>query len=184
MKKHRKYLSPEEVARLVDAIPEDGTGVRNRCLVQMCYSHGLRASELLSLRLSDLDIRAGRLNIARLKNGFSTVHPLQDREARLLTPWLARRTTQAGPGTPWLFVSRQGRRLSRQYFYQVLRHYGELAALSVPVHPHMLRHACGYALAEQGRDTRLIQDYLGHRNICHTVLYTASNPERFRTIQL
>lgn len=182
--KRRKYLSQHEVDRLVSAIPAGETGIRNRCLVQMCYSHGLRASELLSLRLCDLDMLARRLNIARLKNGFSTVHPLQEKEGVFLEARLSRRAGLTGQGIPWLFVSRQGRRLSRQYFHRVLKQYGELAGLPVAVHPHMLRHACGYALAEQGRDTRLIQDYLGHRNICHTVLYTASNPERFRTIQL
>ncbi|WP_273831274.1 tyrosine-type recombinase/integrase, partial [Serratia bockelmannii] len=66
---------------------------------------------------------------------------------------------------PWLFLSQRGTRLSRQRFYQLLRRYGERAGLPLPLHPHMLRHACGYNLAERGNDTRLIQDYLGHRNI-------------------
>jgi type 1 fimbriae regulatory protein FimB len=66
----------------------------------------------------------------------------------------------------------------------MMRNYGVQAGIAVPVHPHMLRHACGYALAEEGVDTRLIQDYLGHRNIQHTVLYTASNPARFSSITL
>jgi integrase len=60
--------------------------------------------------------------------------------------------------------------------------YGECAGLSVEAHPHMLRHACGFALADQGADTRLIQDYLGHRNIQHTVKYTATNPARFERL--
>ena len=79
----------------------------------------------------------------------------------------------------WLFPGTKGQRLSRQCVYRLLRRYGEKAGLLVRVHPHMLRHACGYELAEQGMDTRLIQDYLGHRNIRHTVHYTAGNAARF-----
>jgi type 1 fimbriae regulatory protein FimB len=63
-----------------------------------------------------------------------------------------------------------------------IRNYGERAALPLPAHPHMLRHACGFALADQGADTRLIQDYLGHRNIQHTAIYTDSNPAMFEKL--
>lgn len=82
----------------------------------------------------------------------------------------------------WLFPNAKGNHLTRQYMYKRLQHYGLLAGLAVRVHPHMLRHACGYELAEQGMDTRLIQDYLGHRNIRHTVHYTAGNAARFAQI--
>lgn len=64
----------------------------------------------------------------------------------------------------------------------LIRRYGEIAGLDLAAHPHMLRHACGFALADQGADTRLIQDYLGHRNIQHTVRYTATNPARFERL--
>ncbi|WP_258794203.1 tyrosine-type recombinase/integrase, partial [Klebsiella pneumoniae] len=66
--------------------------------------------------------------------------------------------------------------------HTLLKQYGRAANISVAPHPHMLRHACGYSLADLGRDTRLIQDYLGHRNISHTVIYTASNSKRFQQI--
>ena len=81
-----------------------------------------------------------------------------------------------------LFLSTRGTVLSRKTFWALLRRYGELAGLTLPPHPHMLRHACGFALADQGADTRLIQDYLGHRNIQHTVRYTATNPVRFEKL--
>ena len=80
------------------------------------------------------------------------------------------------------FVSEQLKPMHRSTVNLALKKYGKLANLSVAVHPHMLRHACGYALADQGADTRLIQDYLGHRNIQHTVRYTASNPARFEKL--
>lgn len=75
-----------------------------------------------------------------------------------------------------------GAGLTRQRAWQVIKCLGERAGIEVSLHPHMLRHACGFALADRGVDTRLIQDYLGHRNIRHTVIYTASNVERFRNI--
>ncbi|MED6362620.1 tyrosine-type recombinase/integrase, partial [Escherichia coli O157] len=82
----------------------------------------------------------------------------------------------------YLFLSSHGKKISRQWIYKLCARYSQRAGLRIKVHPHMLRHACGYALANQGLDTRLIQDYLGHRNIHHTVLYTASNPSRFNRV--
>jgi type 1 fimbriae regulatory protein FimB len=77
------------------------------------------------------------------------------------------------------FISEQRTPLHRATVNLALKKYGELAALPVSVYPYMLRQACGFALADQGADTRLIQDYLGHRNIQHTVRYTETNPARF-----
>ena len=80
------------------------------------------------------------------------------------------------------FVSEQRKPLHRSTVNLALRKYSAAASLPLPAHPHMLRHACGFALADQGADTRLIQDYLGHRNIQHTVKYTATNPARFEKL--
>ena len=92
------------------------------------------------------------LHAARLEQGLSTMYPLRGDELQAIKAWLAIRT------------------------------YGERAGLPVEAYPHMLRHACGFALANQGADTRLIQDYLGHRNIQHTVRYTATIPARFERL--
>lgn len=145
-------------------------------MIMMCFYHGLRISELLGLTIRDIDLEGGSIYIMRLKNGFSTVHPLQPDERQLIGEWMSRRPLS---NEGWLFPNAKGKHLSRQYMYRQLRRYGLLAGLAVRVHPHMLRHACGYELAEQGMDTRLIQDYLGHRNIRHTVHYTAGNAARF-----
>lgn len=175
----RKFLTQEEVSLLLNAAT-GATADRDRCLILLGFRHGMRVSELLDLRLQDLDLRGGRINIRRLKNGFSTVHPLMDDECRALQAWLQVRSDQKNSaGSDLLFPSRRGTRLSRQHAYRIIRRYGELAGSPTAIHPHMLRHACGYELAERGADTRLIQDYLGHRNIRHTVRYTASNAGRF-----
>ncbi len=85
--------------------------------------------------------------------------------------------------TKAFFVSERRGPLSRKTAWQAIRKYGELAGLALPAHPHQLRHACGFALADQGADTRLIQDYLGHRDIRRTVIYTATNPARFERLR-
>ena len=139
-------------------------------------------SEVCSLRLNDVSLRDRSLHIRRMKNGFSTIHPIQRDEVRILKSWLKVRSSFPGAESEWLFVSRQGAGLTRQRAWQVIKCLGERAGIEVSLHPHMLRHACGFALADRGVDTRLIQDYLGHRNIRHTVIYTASNVERFRNI--
>lgn len=175
----RKYLSGEEVSRLLQAVSSGALTSRDYCMISMAFWHGLRVSELLSLQLEDYDPLARCIHIRRLKGGLSTIHPLPPDGEKALLHWLQDRKQWPGHESPWLFLSRHGGKLSRQRFYQLLRTYGQLAQLPLSIHPHMLRHACGYALAERGNDTRLIQDYLGHRNIRHTVLYTASNSARF-----
>lgn len=145
-------------------------------MITLAYIHGLRASEVTGLKISDIDLLSGKIFIRRLKNGFSTQHPLLKDELELLGQWFGIRPPDGGT---WLFPGKNGNPLRRQRFYQIINQHGEKAGLALRIHPHMLRHGCGYELAEQGMDTRLIQDYLGHRNIRHTVHYTAGNAGRF-----
>ncbi|ALD41649.1 hypothetical protein AVR69_24730 [Escherichia coli] len=123
--------------------------------------------------------RGRPIYIHRLKKGFSTTHPLLNKEVQALKNWLSIRTSYPHAESEWVFLSRKGNPLSRQQFYHIISTSGGNAGLSLEIHPHMLRHSCGFALANMGIDTRLIQDYLGHRNIRHTVWYTASNAGRF-----
>ncbi len=90
---------------------------------------------------------------------------------------------QDSPSSYAVFANERGSQLTTAAIAKIVERAGELADLPLPVHPHMLRHSCGYYLAEQGLPTRDIQEYLGHRNIQHTVRYTAANPARFDRIQ-
>ncbi|HDJ1441180.1 TPA: tyrosine-type recombinase/integrase [Serratia rubidaea] len=182
--KKRKYLTHIEVEQMIDAVPHGPNSARDRCMLLMCFIHGLRVSELRGLRLEDIDLNTNRLHVARLKNGFSVQHPIQIRERLAIKQWLKQRPRYLEADSSWLFLSRHGGQISRQQLYRLMKTYGQLAGISVQVHPHMLRHSCGFALADKGVDTRLIQDYLGHRNIQNTVIYTASNVERFRAIHI
>lgn len=177
----RKYLSGSEISLLLQTVLTSSPSYRDYCMIRMAFIHGLRVSELISLRVEDYEPITMKIHIRRLKGGFSTIHPLLPDENQTLQRWLMERENWPGNTLPWLFLSRYGDHMSRQRFYQLLRRYGEKAGLPLQVHPHMLRHACGFGLAERGNDTRLIQDYLGHRNIRHTVRYTAANAARFTT---
>ncbi|WP_273830927.1 tyrosine-type DNA invertase [Serratia bockelmannii] len=179
---HRKYLTQPEVEDLLACARQTNNPERDYCLIYMSFIHGFRVSEVCAVRLSDIDMREGSLYIRRMKNGFSTRHPLLGNEMKAIRAWLKVRKAHTGAASDWLFLSRQGGPLTRQRIHQLICGLGEQANISVVSHPHMLRHACGFALADRGIDTRLIQDYLGHRNIRHTVRYTASNEERFRGV--
>lgn len=177
----RKHLVLTEIDRLIAATKGSRNEARDRCLLLLMFRHGLRVSEACGLRLSQVDIESRVLHVARLKRGLSTTQPLRIDEVRAIKAWLAERK-RWNPDTDAFFVSERRTPLNRKTAWVAIRAYGEKAGLAIAAHPHMLRHACGFALADQGADTRLIQDYLGHRNIQHTVIYTATNPARFEKL--
>lgn len=181
MNDDRKHLTSREVEKLIAATKGARNETRDRCLLLLIFRHGLRVSEALSMNLSQVDLEGRTLHVVRLKSGLSTTHPLRGEELRALRTWLAVREKMQ-PETKALFISERRGSLSRKTVWLAIRRYGEAAGLEIATHPHMLRHACGFALADQGADTRLIQDYLGHRNIQHTVRYTATNPARFEKL--
>lgn len=181
MHEDRKHLTQGEVEKLIRATKGSRNEARDRCLLLLMFRHGLRVSEACALQLDQVDVESGILHVARLKNGLSTTHPLRKEELRAIKAWLPERAKMKAPGKTF-FLSQYRKPLNRRSVWLAIRKYGELAGLPLSAHPHMLRHACGFALADQGADTRLIQDYLGHRDIHHTVRYTATNPARFEKL--
>jgi type 1 fimbriae regulatory protein FimB len=175
----RKYLTQNEIDRLLEASRSGNFPKRDECFIQMCFIHGFRVSELCTLKFSDINLTDKVVHVNRLKSGLKTTHPLLSSEIALLKAWLEERVSWRGCESPWIFLSQKGGPLSRQQVHKMLKKFGALASIAVSLNPHMLRHSCGYALANRGTDTRLIQDYLGHKNIQHTVLYTSSNHGRF-----
>src|SRR5450631_2090736 len=177
----RKHLTGREVERLIEAAKDDRNEARDRCLLLLMFRHGLRVSEACRMKLDQVDTESRVLHVTRLKGGLSTTQPLRGDELRAITAWLRERARMKPTGKTF-FVSEQRKPLHRSTVNLALREYSAAASLPLLAHPHMLRHACGFALADQGADTRLIQDYLGHRNIQHTVKYTATNPARFEKL--
>jgi integrase len=172
----REHLFPNEVAAMIKAAKQIGRhGHRDSTLILLAYRHGLRVSELVTLRWEQMDFTGGTIYINRLKHGVSSTHPLRGVELRAL-----RQLQRDYPGSPYLFVSERKTVMSAATARGIIERSGMLAGLSLSVHPHMLRHACGFYLASKGYDTRAIQAYLGHKNIQQTVRYTELSPGRFK----
>ena len=172
----REYLTTAEIERLMAAARKSSRyGHRDATMILIGYRHGLRASELCDLQWSQVELATGRLHVRRAKNGSPSVHPMQGDEIRAL-----RRLQREQGASPHVFMTERGGPMTRAGFYKLLARLGEAAKFAFPVHPHMLRHATGYKLANDGQDTRALQHYLGHKNIMHTVRYTELSPERFK----
>lgn len=171
----REYLTPDEVEKLIAAARRNRHGHRDATMILVAYRHGLRAAELISLEWSQVDFAGGNLHISRVKNGSPSVHPIQGDELRVL-----RKLQRESRPSRFAFMSERGSPFTTAGFARMVERAGEQAELGIKVHAHMLRHACGYALANKGHDTRALQAWLGHRNIAHTVRYSELAPDRFR----
>ena len=171
----REYLTEQEVDMLMDAARKTGRhGHRDFTLILMAYRHGLRVSELVSLRWDQIDLKQGLLHVNRVKNGTASTHPVRGPEIRAL-----RKLQREYPDTPYVFVTERKGPLTTSTVRKLVARAGQKADIAFPIHPHMLRHACGFKLANDGQDTRAVQHYLGHKNIQHTVRYTELSSERF-----
>lgn len=177
----REYLRPDEVDRLIAAAKSTGRyPLRDSLMILMMYRHGLRVSELIRLQWGDVDWSESHIYIKRLKRGKDSNQWIEGKELRLLRQH--KREQEQFLKTPYLFTTERKTPISDEGVRQVVARAGQLADFDFPIHPHMMRHACGYYLASKGYDTRLIQDYLGHRNINHTVIYTELAPGRFNRL--
>ena len=151
-------------------------GHRDATMILVAYRHGLRVSELVDLRWDQVDFRAATLHVRRLKAGTPSTHPILGDELRALR----RLQRDQEPKSPFVFTSERGSPFTSVGFARMIERAGVEAKFGFKPHQHMLRHACGYALANRGHDTRALQAYLGHGNIQHTVRYTELSPTRFK----
>ena len=171
----REHLTEKEVERLIKTAVDNRNGHRDTTMLLMAFRHGLRASEVCDLRWDQVDFNGAVLHVRRDKNGTPSTHPLTGREMRAL-----RRLHREASASPFMFVSERGAPFTTAGFARMVERAADSARLDIKAHPHMLRHACGYALANKGYDTRGLQAYLGHRYIQHTVRYTELSSERFK----
>jgi len=172
----REHLTESEVGKLIKAASNNRWGHRDSPMILVAYRHGLRVSELVDLRWDQIDFRHARLHVRRVKQGTPATHPILGDEMRALR----KLQREQEPKSAFVFTSERGSPFTTAGFARLLERAGETARLGFKVHPHMLRHACGFALANKGHDTRALQAYLGHRNIQHTVQYTELSPTRFK----
>ena len=173
----REYLTPKEVERLIETAKKRGRryGLRDATMILVAFRHGLRVSELCSLSWDQIDFSTGMMHVNRVKNGMASVQQIGGEEMRAL-----RSLKREEGGSRFVFMTERGAPMTPAGFRKFLARLAVVAKFPFPVHPHMLRHACGYKLANGGRDTRALQHYLGHKNIMHTVRYTELSSERFK----
>ena len=143
----KDFLSEAEVDRLLAAAKKGRHGARNHLLLMMMYRHGLRVSEAISIRLADLNLAQSRLWVRRIKNGLSVEQPIAGDELRAIKRYLRSRDDKL----PWLFISERRQPLTRQSVNYIIGRSGTSAGIG-SVHPHMLRHSCGFYLANRGYD--------------------------------
>ncbi len=172
----REHLTEAEVERLMKAASGNRYGHRDATMVLVAYRHGLRVSELVDLRWEQVEFRTGTMHVRRVKQGTPSTHPIVGDELRALR----RLQREQDPKSPFVFTSERGAPFTTAGFARMVERASKEAKFTFKAHPHMLRHACGYALANKGHDTRALQAYLGHRNIQHTVRYTELSPTRFK----
>jgi site-specific recombinase XerD len=163
------------VNKLIKTASSNRYGHRDSTMVLITYRHGLRAAELVDLRWSQVDLDNARLRVRRVKNGVPSVHPLKGDELRAL-----RRLNREAENSEYVFTTERRSPFSTKGFASLIERGGKAAGFKFGVHPHMLRHSCGYKLANDGHDTRSLQAYLGHKNIQHTVRYTEMSATRFK----
>jgi type 1 fimbriae regulatory protein FimB/type 1 fimbriae regulatory protein FimE len=175
--RHREHLLANEVQKLIEAARKNRHGHRDSTLILVLFSHGLRIQEGLRSQWSQFDLEQGVFHVRRSKGSVSGDHRLRGLEIRALRR-LQRESPKAGE---FVFVSERGGPMTTRSAQLMLDRVAERAGLaSLNVHPHTFRHSCGYYLAERGADLRLIQAYLGHADIRHTVRYVALSPRRFQ----
>src|SRR6476659_8932147 len=144
-------------------------------MILVAFRHGLRSSELVDLRWDQIDFSHAVLHVRRAKKGTPAT-PVVGDEMRALR----KLQREQEPKSPFVFTSERNSPFTTAGFARMVERAGVEAKLGFKAHPHMLRHACGFALANKGHDTRALQAYLGHRNIQHTVRYTELSSDRFK----
>ena len=161
--------------RLIEASRDNRHGTRDALVVLVTYRHGLRGSEVADLKWEQVDFDRGEIPCQSGQGRDTRYAPLTGRELREL-----RRHKRESPSSPFVFVSERGHRYRAEGFPRTVKRAGVVAKLGIKAHAHMLRHACGFKLANDGIDTRALQAYFGHSNIQNTARYTALASGRFK----
>ena len=179
------YLSTDEVDRLL-ATPDTTTprGVRDRAFIELLYATGLRVSELVALKIADVNLEAGFLT-TQGKGGKERLVPVGDEAVAWLTKYLRESRPVLGKGRPSLrlFVNaRGGTSMTRMGIWKTLKAYGQAAGLGQRLSPHVLRHSFATHLLERGADLRAIQVMLGHADLSTTQIYTHVHEARLRAV--
>ena len=180
-------LSIEETDRLLRAFSDraaEALTIRNRAILEMMYASGLRVSETADLKLGDINFETGMVRVTG-KGSKERIVPVASRVLNLLRRYTtSARTelTEKNPMSPYLFVSRTGKRLDRERIWAIIKEAAFIAGIDKEIHPHTLRHSFATHLLENGADLRAIQEMLGHSDISTTEIYTHVNKNRLLAV--
>lgn len=174
-KNELKFITESEFKLLLSSARETRQPTRNQLIIMMLYRHGLRESELINITMDNLILDQSRIKINRIKGSLSNVHPIEGDELRLLKRYLRERNGDV----KWLFLSEQKTQMHRNSVAYVVKSCVKLAKLDKNISPHMLRHGCGYYLVNKNINLRVIQEYLGHKDIKNTARYTSLDSGKF-----
>lgn len=179
-KRPREYLLPEEVELMINAaIKNKRLGQRNQAIIMLAYRHGLRISEITDIKIQNINFINNTIYIERKKNGTPSIHEINLDEMIVIKKYLNTKLRKKHTGD-YFFISEKMTKLAVRSVYDIIVKIAIDANIPIAVHPHMLRHSTGYKLVNTAKDIRLIQGYLGHKNIQHTVLYTQLDTNRFK----
>jgi type 1 fimbriae regulatory protein FimB len=182
-KRRREHLEPHEIKSFLAAAKKNPrNGIRDYCAMYLMFRHGLRVSELCGMKLTDINLRTKTFHVPRGKGCDDACHELYNGEPSAIRAWLVERAKMNPPAdVDTLFISERRKPLSPVTVHLMVRLIAEAAGLGyLEVHPHMLRHSCGFDLINRQIDIRTIQGYLGHRSISSTVRYTKLDRKRFK----
>lgn len=181
--REREHLFKNEIEDIRKLARMDRrNGARNETLILLMVRHGLRVSEASALKWNQINLHEGRIHVNRRKNGHPSEHPLYKDEISALRQLRREYLKRGYPDNLYVFMSERKTALSCRAIHQIVAEAGEAAGMPFPIHPHMLRHSTGHYLANKGRDLRIIQDYMGHKSIANTVIYTRLNANRFNNL--
>jgi integrase len=172
----REHLTPVEIDKLIAATKHSRYPQRDATLILVAYRHGLRAQEAADLEWSQVEFETATMHIRRVKRGKPAEHPIRGDELRALRQ-LQR---EQEPQSSFVFTTERGTPFTPAALNRLVSRLGVTAGFDIPLHFHMLRHSCGFALANAGHTTRGIQDWLGHQDITHTARYTELIATKFK----
>lgn len=166
-----KTLDTDQTAQFVEISTDNFIGYRDRALLEIIYSSGLRLAEVTGLNLQDLDLNEGMVTVLG-KGNKTRILPVGKQAVLALREWLTQRSLHAAPDEPAIFITRSGKRISHRAVQRRLQQLSVQQGMDNPVHPHMLRHSFASHMLESSSDLRLVQEMLGHANISTTQIYT------------
>jgi integrase/recombinase XerD len=172
-------MTPEDMEQLL-AAPDVTTlfGLRDQAMMEVMYASGLRVSELIQLRKADINDHKATIRILG-KGDKTRIVPIGEYALQQIEAYLSKRKlVDPKEQSPYLFINRYGKPLSRQFFFTQIKRYAKQVGITLTISPHTLRHSFATHLLEQGASLRAVQDMLGHTHLSTTQIYTHVSEKR------